>query len=203
MSPELYLAFIAASALLMLTPGPTVALIVANSVDHGARAGLSTVAGSCAAMILHLAFVCAGLSVLLASFSAAFFWLKWLGAAYLFWLGLRALLASAPSAAAAARPAKSARRAFVEAFFVALSNPKALAFYAAFFPLFVAPDRPAGPRLLVLSATFLAVAAALDSGWALGASRARPFFARAGRWGTRIAGGVLIAAAALAGLRRA
>jgi threonine/homoserine/homoserine lactone efflux protein len=196
MNLDLYFAFVAASALLILTPGPMVALIIANSVSYGLGRGLVTVAGSSAAMALHLALVCVGLASLLAGLGEALFWLKWAGAVYLLYLGLRALRGpAAPLETAAASQRKSVCRTFAEAFLVSLFNPKVLIFYAAFFPLFVSSAAPAGPQLLILSGTFLAVAMLLDAGWAVFADRARPLLGRAGRWGNRITGGVLIAAA--------
>lgn len=194
MALDLYLGFVAATIVLVLTPGPVVALIVANSTRYGPARGVFTVAGSTSALVVHLALVCVGLSALLAAAGEALFWLKWLGAAYLFWLGLRAFFAPAPAPGEAA-PAKSLRRLFVEAFAVAFANPKSLLFYGAFFPLFIAADRPLGPQLLLLSATFLVVAATLDLCWALAAGRARPLLLRAGRWMNRLTGGVLILAA--------
>lgn len=202
---DLYLGFVAASALLILMPGPVVALIVSNSVGGGLRAGLTTVAGSTAAAFIHVCFVCAGLASLLALLGSAFFWIKWLGAAYLFYLGVRALMAR-PQAldADGAGLRKSPARTFVEAFLVGISNPKALMFFAAFFPLFLTATQPVLPQLLIMSATYLAVAAALDSLWALAASRARPLLIRAGRWTNRVNGGVLVlAAASLAVSRKA
>lgn len=202
---DLYLGFVAASALLILMPGPVVALIVSNSVGGGLRAGLTTVAGSTAAAFIHVCFVCAGLASLLALLGSAFFWIKWLGAAYLFYLGVRALMAR-PQAldADGAGRRKSPARTFVEAFLVGISNPKALMFFAAFFPLFLTAAQPVLPQLLIMSATYLAVAAALDSLWALAASRARPLLIRAGRWTNRVNGGVLVlAAASLAVSRKA
>lgn len=200
---DLYLSFAAASALLILMPGPMVALIIANSVGGGARAGLLTVAGAASGMVVHLIAVCFGLATLLAALGDAIFWLKWAGAAYLLFLGISTILSKASAFGDAAAPAKSARRTYVEAFLVQLTNPKVLIFYAAFFPLFIAPDRPVLPQLLIMSATFLAIEIALDSGWALGATKARPLLMNAGRWGNRVTGGVLIlAAAGMAAMRK-
>ncbi len=201
---DLYLAFIAATALLILTPGPVVALVVDTSVRYGAGRGLLAVAGSASAMAVHLVLVCFGLATLLANLGQAVFWLKWIGAAYLLYLGLRALFTrKAMGANSAPSAPKSARRAVAEGFLVAISNPKPLIFYAAFFPLFVDAGRPALPQLVLLSLTFFVVGVALDSCWALAAARARPLFARIGRWGNRVSGAVLIlAAAGLAGLKR-
>lgn len=204
MDIELYLGFVAATTLLILMPGPMVALIVSNSVNHGLRTGLLTIVGSAAAMVIHLTGVCAGLATLLATMGSAFFWLKWAGAAYLFYLGVRALMSPVKAADAPEAPKKSAQRTIGEAFFVALTNPKTLLFYAAFFPLFIAPDNPALPQLLLLSATFMVIACVLDSGWAIMANRARPMLMRAGRWTNRVTGGVLLlAAASLAAIRKA
>lgn len=201
--PGLYVAFVLASALLILTPGPMVALITANAARYGFSAGLVTVAGSCAAMSLHLVAVCLGLSAFLASLGGALFWLKWAGAAYLLYLGVRSIMRVRPANSESAPPPAPARRIAVEAFFVALANPKVLLFYAAFFPVFIAPERPAGPQLAVLSVTFLAIAAILDAGWALAGSRAGRWLGRAGDWISRLSGGALIAAAvAVAAQRR-
>ena len=201
---DLYLAFVAATALLILMPGPVVALVVSNSVRYGVARGLLTVAGTASAMAVHLVLVCFGLASLLAQLGEAMFWLKWAGAAYLLYLGLKALFsreALAPSNGPHA--VKSARRTFAEGFAVAFSNPKPLIFYAAFFPLFVSPERPALPQLVLLSVTFFVIGAGLDSLWAVAGAKARPFLARAGRWGNRVTGGVLIVAAAgLAALRK-
>src|SRR5215475_1896617 len=88
MSAELYLAFVAACVILIVIPGPNVALIVANSVAHGARYGLLTVAGTSSAVVVHLALTVLGASAVLAFLAASFDWLRWLGVAYLVWLGI-------------------------------------------------------------------------------------------------------------------
>ncbi len=195
------IAFAAATALLILTPGPTVALIIANTLAGGARAGLTTVAGAASALSVHLILVVIGLSAMLAALGQAVFWLKWAGALYLVYLGVKAL--RAPPPALEARPSNS-KRVFAEAFFVTAFNPKVLIFYAAFFPLFVSSVAPAIPQLAVLSMVFWIVAVSLDTGWALTASRARPVLVRLGRWLNRLSGGVLIATGAvLAAARRA
>ncbi|MEQ8935745.1 MAG: LysE family translocator [Amphiplicatus sp.] len=201
---DLFLGFCAASAALIIMPGPVVALIVANSVRQGTRSGFVTVAGSTSAALVHMAFVCAGLASLLAVLGSAFFWLKWAGAAYLLFLGVCALMTAPQDLASEAQATlKSATRTYAEAFLVGVSNPKSLLFFAAFFPLFIAPGRPVLPQLLIMSAAYLVIAAALDTCWALAASRARPVLARAGRWTNRVTGGVLIlAAAGLAAARK-
>lgn len=203
MSVELYLAFVAASALLILTPGPMVAFVVATTLSRGLNQGLVAVAGSTLASAVQLGVVAFGLTAILSAAGEAFFWIKWLGVLYLLYLGVRTWR-SRPDDLEAAQPAAGAlRRTFVEAFFVNLTNPKALLFHGAFLPLFISPAAPVGPQLALLAATFLVIAAVMDGLWALSASRARPFMARMGRWRHRLTGTVLIAAAAgLASVRK-
>lgn len=204
MSLHLYLAFTAATALLILTPGPVVSLVVATSVRQGARSAFMIIAGTASSCVLHMVLVCFGLSALLAQVGEALFWIKWIGAAYLLYLGVKALRARAALSPddVSAPTFKSPGRLFAEGFFVALFNPKPLIFYAAFFPLFISADAPAAPQLVLLAATFFVISVCIDSGWALTAARARPLFARIGRWGNRVTGGVLIAAAAGLALSR-
>ena len=194
--------FALATAVLMLIPGPNVALIVANSVGGGVRCGLLTVAGTASAMVLQLVVVALGLAGLLAGLGHAVGWLRWLGAAYLVLLGLRQWRAAPADLTRAPSPARP-RTIWTRAFLVSLSNPKTLLFYGAFFPQFVSPHRPQAAQLAVLCLVFLLLAVTLDSGWALAASRARPLLARHGRWRHRLAGGVLVGAGAGLALSRA
>jgi threonine/homoserine/homoserine lactone efflux protein len=199
--PALLFAFIAAVTLLMLVPGPNVALIAANSIRHGVRAGLATVMGTLTAQALSLALVTAGMTVLLQHMGAWFGWLRWAGAAYLIWLGFRHWRAP-PRDLAQVKPQPRAAL-FAQAFLVSLLNPKTLVFYGAFFPQFIAPERPVGPQAAFLSMIFLAIALAIDSGWAFAASRLRPLLAPHGRAAGRFGGGILIGAGtALALLRQ-
>ncbi|WP_375204954.1 LysE family translocator [Hyphococcus sp.] len=204
MTLQLYLAFVAATALLIITPGPVVALVTATSIRWGAKNAFWIIAGTATSCVIHMLLVCFGLSALLAQIGEALFWIKWLGAAYLLYLGIRTLRENSALAAddLNAPPAKSPRRLYGEGFLVAFFNPKPLIFYAAFFPLFVSAGAPALPQLMILAATFFVVSILIDSGWALAADRARPVFMRLGRWGNRITGGVLVMAAAGLALSR-
>lgn len=196
MTVELYLAFVAASALLVLTPGPMVAYLVATTLAHGLRHGLMALIGSAAASAVQLAVVVAGLSLILNAASEAFFWLKWIGAAYLAYLGVKALREPDAELAPALAVTRSVRRTIAEAFFVNLTNPKALLFHGAFLPLFISSGAPATPQLVLLAVTFVIIAAVLDGCWAIFAARVKPLLARIGRWRHRITGGVLLTAAA-------
>ena len=193
MSPALWTAFAAATAVLMLIPGPNVALIVANSLRFGVRAGLLTVAGTSAAMVAQLAVASLGVTAIFGGLSEAFWILRWLGVAYLVWLGIRAWAEPAGdlSTTRAAPPSKT----FGRGFFVSLTNPKTLAFYAAFLPQFLDASAPLGPQMAILSLTFVAIAIAVDSGWAILAGRACGLVGRFGRARNRLTGAVLIGAA--------
>lgn len=204
MSIQLYLAFIAASAALIAVPGPNVALIVANAVAHGRRYGLLTVAGTSAAMLPQLALTAFGMAGALTLLSHVFEWVRWAGVAYLVWLGVQAwrALPGADLTRVAPEP-RSGRVIFGRGFLVSLTNPKTLLFYGAFFPQFVAPDAaPLAPQLALLSATFLAVAVALDCCWALAAARLRGVLALRGALRNRLTGSFFLAAAAGLALAR-
>jgi homoserine/homoserine lactone efflux protein len=192
---DLYLAFIAACGVLIAIPGPNVALIVANSVAHGARYGLMTVAGTASAMVLQLALVVLGASALLGMLANLFDWLRWLGVAYLVWLGVRTWRAAATDLAGTQAEPRSMASIFSRGFAVSLTNPKTLLFYAAFLPQFVgAGEGEVTRQLLLLAGTFLVVAVLLDGAWALLAGRLRSLLQARARLRNRITGSLLIGA---------
>jgi threonine/homoserine/homoserine lactone efflux protein len=192
--PDYYPLFIAASALLILTPGPNVALIVANSVAYGARYGLLTVAGTTLAIVAHLTLVGFGLQQALGVIGTVFEYVRWVGVAYLLYLGITTWRAPPADLDAIRAQPRSARRMVGRAVAVSLTNPKTLLFYGALFPQFISPDRPAGTQVWILCITFVIVAAGVDSLWALAAARARAVLAGHGRLRNRISGGLLMGA---------
>lgn len=202
MSIESYLAFVLATAVLILTPGPVVALIVGNSLAYGARNGLAAVAGASLATSVHMTLVVFGMASFLSVIGSAFFWIKWLGAAYLLVLAIQAFATPAENLDAVRSKRKPLKIVFVESFLVGATNPKPLLFYAAFFPLFVSTNAPLAPQLAVLAVTFLIVAAALDSCWALGAARLAPALGRMSRYRNKVVGSVYLAAAAALAIAR-
>ena len=191
---ELYLAFIAASILLILIPGPNVALIIANSVAYGTRRGLLTVAGTSSAMAVQLALTALGLTTVLGMLAAMFDWLRWLGVAYLLYLGVKAWFAPAHDLTHVAAQIKSSRAIWLRGFLVSFTNPKTLLFYGAFLPQFISPHHPIGLQIALLSLTFLVLAVMLDSCWAIFGGRTRGYLLRHGRLRNRLTGGLLIGA---------
>ena len=186
---ELLLALAAATAVLVAIPGPNVALIVANSLAFGLRDGVLTVAGTTLGVTLQLVLVVAGMSVMLELASEAFSWLRWIGVAYLVWLGIRTYR----SAPADLTHVEARRGLLQKSCFVAAVNPKTLLFNAAFLPQFVPPAATAVDVALV-GGVFLAVLFAGDLLWAVFAHSAKPYLARAGVATNRIAGGFLVLA---------
>jgi len=191
---ELYLAFIAATVVLMVIPGPNVALIVANSVAHGTRFGLLTVAATSTAVVVHLTLTVIGAAAVLNFLAASFDWLRWAGVAYLVYLGIATWRAPVADLAQTQPQARSGRLIFARGFLVGLTNPKTLLFYGAFFPQFITPGPDAGQQLLLLAVTFLAVAIGCDSLWAILAGRLRALLVAHTRLRNRITGGLLVGA---------
>jgi threonine/homoserine/homoserine lactone efflux protein len=202
MDLSLYLAFVAASVVLIMIPGPNVALIVAEAARHGARAGFAVVFGTTAAQAVQLTLVAAGFAALVAVYADAFAVVRVVGAVYLVWLGVAAVRASLKPDAEGPPPAAS--RSFRRGALVALANPKTLVFHAAFLPQFVDPAHAVAPQLALLGATFLGLALVLDTGWMLLGARAGGVLRRPGvrAWLDRAVGGVLITGGLALALKR-
>lgn len=148
--------FVVAGLLLNLTPGPDMAYIAARSAAGGFRSGAAAVFGITAGCVVHTLAAAAGLSALLATSAAAFNAVKWIGAAYLFYLGIRLIAASARGAALYVAPqmaVTSSARIFREALMINVLNPKVALFFLAFLPQFIAVDAQANPLALVFLGT--------------------------------------------------
>lgn len=171
----LFAAFLAASIILAVTPGPGVLFIVSRTLAEGRRAGLASVLGIAMGNLGNALLAALGLALVLKVFPVAWYVLKYLGAAYLAFLGIRALvLARAP---VSPRLPGHTGRIFREAFIVALTNPKTTLFYAAFLPTFT---RPPGHLVqsLALGALFVGMALVSDTCYALAAGRLASGIAR-------------------------
>jgi homoserine/homoserine lactone efflux protein len=207
MSLELYAAYLVACAVIVIVPGPSVTLIVANSLRHGARAGLLNVAGTQAGLVIIIAIVGLGLTSMIEALGYWFDVLRLLGAAYLVWLGWRMLRAeggmddeqgSDPSRQPSRFFSSVAARGLTPGFFtqgllVALSNPKTLLFFGAFFPQFIDPQGDHTLQIAIMGLTALAFAAVSDSAYALLSGRAGRLLSRHRiRLISRLSGGFLI-----------
>ncbi|MCB1775564.1 MAG: LysE family translocator [Gammaproteobacteria bacterium] len=180
-------AFVTASLLLAVTPGPGVLYIVTRSLAQGRNAGLASVAGVAVGNLVNAIGAAVGLAALFSVSSAAFLVVKYLGAAYLVYLGIRALT-RASSDEAPAEIASRAPRVFRDGLWVAILNPKTTLFFAAFLPQFM--DAGANPMLqgISLGLLFVVIAAVTDSVYAIAAGTLGPAigrghrFRRMGRW---------------------
>ncbi len=193
LNADLFIAFLLATTALILLPGPIVTLVIANSISHGTRTGLSTVAGSSVGNAILVAAGALGLSTILALLADLFEVLRWAGVAYLVWLGLRAWREALrrganPEDAAMAPATPRGRNVFAQGVVVAVTNPKTIFFYVAFFPQFLDPALAAGPQLAVMSVAMVAIAITFDSLYAILAGQVRPWLV--GRTRTRIRHGI-------------
>ncbi len=188
-------AFVVASVVLAVTPGPGVFYIVARSVLQGRRHGLASVAGVALGNFGNALGAAVGLAALFAISSLAFTIVKYAGALYLIWLGIQALRAPAPHPDAPAPVAAPLGKIFRDGFVVALLNPKTAIFFAAFLPQFMTPAAPHVAQSMALGALFVAIAAVSDTVYALAAGAVGPALKRArglrgaGRW---LTGGAFI-----------
>lgn len=164
-------AYTLACALIVIVPGPTVTVIIANSLRSGARSGLANVAGTQAGLIIMIAILALGLETVVTVMGEAFVWLKLAGAAYLVWLGIKLWRSDGSLADAPKATTKSMRGYFWQGFFVIWSNPKALFFFGAFIPQFIVPHGNAALQTVLLGLIFMAVATVLDGAYAVAAGK--------------------------------
>jgi threonine/homoserine/homoserine lactone efflux protein len=179
-------AFIAASVVLAVTPGPGVFYIVTRSLLQGRSHGLASVAGVALGNLGNAVGAALGLAALFAISSAAFLVVKYAGAAYLIYLGIQAIRAPAATTERPQPRAESMRRIFRDGFLVALLNPKTAIFFAAFLPQFMTPGAPAAVQSVALGSLFVVIACISDTAYALAAGAVAPLLTRAG--GIRAAG---------------
>ena len=198
MTFELYAAFVLTSTILILIPGPNVTLLVANSLAHGFRRALATLAGTSAAIAAQLVVVALGMTSLMLVLADWFEWLRWAGVAYLVLLGVQHWRARVGNSGdeSSGGPAVSTRRLFWQGFAVSATNPKTLLFYAAFFPQFIEPGAALAPQLALRCDTFLGLATVLVGTYAALAGRLRGVLAdgRRARIRNRVTGTLLIGA---------
>jgi threonine/homoserine/homoserine lactone efflux protein len=184
------LTLVAATAILVMIPGPNVALIVANSVRYGLRMGGMTVLGTTAGVAIQLGAVVLGLAAVVEFAAEALSWIRWAGVAYLVYLGIRTWnVPSDDLHEIAAAPAM-----FWHGCMIAAINPKTLLFSAAFLPQFVVDDGSVSGQLVQVAVVFLGVLLSGDMIWALTASSARSALGRCAGARNRITGGFLVAA---------
>jgi threonine/homoserine/homoserine lactone efflux protein len=207
MDPMTLLAFAVVALIAIATPGPTVLLALANGSRFGVRRSVAGMLGAVASDVVLVAAVALGLGALLAASEFWFSVVKWVGAAYLAWLGWRLLRSQGGldlAAAQAPQGGHSARAVFMKSFLVAVTNPKGYLFCSALLPQFIDPAAPQAPQYLAIGAVFAGLDFCVMFGYAaIGAHAVRWLKQRAVLWLDRACGGaLLVLAGSLAFYRR-
>jgi threonine/homoserine/homoserine lactone efflux protein len=198
MTFESWAAFTAASTVLLIIPGPTVLLVVSYALGQGWRTVLPMTVGVALGDFTAMTLSMLGLGALLATSATLFTILKWVGAAYLVYLGIRLWRAGGTLDAAPRTDAVSAAKMLGHAWLVTALNPKSITFFVAFLPAFLDPQADFLTQMVVFETTFLVLAFANAFGYALVAARARGFVANPRAIGVvnKVGGGLLIGAGA-------
>jgi threonine/homoserine/homoserine lactone efflux protein len=203
---ESFIPFVLAITLILIIPGPTIILVISQAVAHGRKSVVPLVAGVLLGDFTAMAFSLLGLGAVLSTSAALFVVFKWVGALYLFYLGIK-LWKSNPQKQSAQGSAQktSARSLFQSSFIVTALNPKGIAFFVAFLPQFINPATPALPQLTLLGGTFLFLAVLNAALYAIFAGQLIEYIKKENvrKWFNRCGGGALISAGIItAGLQR-
>ena len=196
MDPVTWMLYTAAAVGLSLSPGPNGLLSVTHGMRFGVRRAVFTVCGGGAGFLVIIAASMAGMGALLAASETGFTMAKWAGAVYLVYLGIKTWRAPAPDITAGAGQASdrdgTPLKLFSQGFLTAVSNPKALIFFAAFLPQFMDPAAPWLLQFVIMGGTFTAVEFVYEIVLAGAAQRVVPWIGAHGRWFNRLAGGTFM-----------
>jgi len=201
MSFDIWITYVLTVVLLMSTPGPSQLLMLSNSASNGLRRGIFTAAGDLTANFLQMLAAGLGLAALIAASGTVLAMIKWLGVAYLVFLGVRQIL-KARVAIAGEAPRASRKALWTQGFITSAANPKAVVFFAALFPLFLDGTLPFWPQFAILSATYLTIDGLFLTAYGTGASwLAQRLQGPARLWLDRAGGSFMILAAVLLGFK--
>jgi len=191
MNWQLFSAFLLITAVLVIMPGPIVTLVIATGAGRGIRAAMMTVIGTTLGNAVLLACIALGLNWILRTSAEVFNYVRWIGAAYLIWLGVQAWRNAGTTGEV--QPPHGAVHAW-RGFAVAMTNPKTIAFFTAFLPQFIDPSLPVARQLWVMCAVTVVLAALLDAAWGIAAGLGRAYLMkpRHSRLLGRLSGVVLV-----------
>ena len=203
MTLETYLLYLGVLAAFFATPPDTSQLLImSNAMRHGLKRSLATVAGDLSANTLQMSAAALGLTAIIAASADALWIVKWLGVAYLVWIGLTLMLSKPETGPANAAPAARLGILYRQGFLTSSANPYAVVFFGALFPQFIDPTLAVLPQLVILGLTYLVVDGAMLVLWGWLAQRTLGRIRLLqGVWLNRLSGALMIAAAALLGSR--
>ncbi len=199
MTIETYMIYLMAVAVFFATPPDTSQLlIISNSVRHGLRRSAYTIAGDLTANSLQMTGAAFGLAAIIATSATAFIWIKWLGVAYLVWIGVQLILSRDKADDVTANSSGQSFKLFRQGFVTSMANPFAVVFFGALFPQFIDPTMPVLPQLFILGVTYLVVDGAILMLWGwLGVRAATALKQFSFGLVNKVCGVLMIAAAAL------
>jgi len=203
MTVEIWIAYVAAVLVLMCTPGPSQLLMLSNSMANGFQRSLATAAGDLTANVLQMLAAGVGLGAIILATENAFLLIKWLGVAYLVWMGIGKIRTAGEGTLIEASPT-SIGALWLQGFVTSASNPKAVIFFAALFPQFIRSEGVFWTQFVILSATYVVIDGVFLTIYGAGAARiAKRMSVSAKVWLDRLSGGFLITAGILLGLKSA
>jgi threonine/homoserine/homoserine lactone efflux protein len=197
MSLEMWIAFVIAATIVLVIPGPTILLVISQAISHGRRAVIPIVAGVTVGDFTAMTLSLLGLGAILATSATLFSVLKFIGAGYLIYLGIKLWRSNPEKHKSSGHATEASNRSLFKGTFVVTAlNPKSIAFFVVFLPQFINPQVPTAPQLLVLGATFLLLAAINATLYATFAGHLRDTMdsSKMRRWFNRCGGSVLIGA---------
>lgn len=202
MDPASLLLLASATAVLVMIPGPNVALFIANTLAHGPRYGCATVVGTTIGVGVQLVIVVLGYSALLQFAASTLVWLKWAGVVYLIYLGIRAWRQGMDDTGQVQATGGTLTGLFFQGLFLAIANPKTLVFIAAFLPQFTG-EVPTAAHLTAAASVYLTIVFFGDLLWVAAANISRPLVLQLGRLRHRLTGALFIGAGVGLALARA
>ena len=203
MTYQTWLAYVSAVLILMVTPGPSQLLMLSNSLGSGFKRSTATVAGDLTANAIQMTLAAVGLVSILYASQYTFTVIKWLGVAYLVFMGIRLIRRTPQKKVVGDQQVKSIKTLYAQGFITSASNPKAIIFFAALFPQFLNPQEPVSLQLLILGLTYLTIDGIFLSVYgSLAEWIAERFKSRMTKNLDRISGSFLIGAAILLGLKK-
>ncbi len=199
MTLDVYLLYLAAVGVFFASPPDTSQLlIVSNSIRYGLKRSAWTIAGDLTANAIQMTCAAFGLAAVIATSASTFIWIKWIGVAYLAWIGIQIFRSKGSASGVNASDTGTPTRLYRQGFITSMANPFAVVFFGALFPQFIDPSSSVLPQLLILGGTYIVVDGAILVVWGMFGIRAASFLQRHSHGlVNKLCGSLMVAAAAL------